>query len=254
MTKKIELELCNASKDEGIGSIYERIMVKRYLEKLKDKVDLDSILEFKGIQITKGFDNYIFTEKTKRIDTYLAGNKAPVWPFERKINFANSERDLLPKYDLVWNFATLQVEPDVIDKMKKYSSKYVLVFVPNFWNWGTPFHIVYHWLTFSRCIHAERGKFSLKTRSGVKRYLRKNGLKVIESDYIDMPWIPDIGFSIRELKGKLGIKVPPKEKMDVNPQDILNKIESMKIFEGKRWLGLLKPIVSHHQYILAEVK
>lgn len=253
MSKKIELELCSASKDEGIGSIYERIMVKRFLEKVKAKYKIGSILEYKGIQITKGYDNYIFTDKVPKIDALSEKYKVE-WPFERKIRFVESEKGLAKSYDLVWNFATLQASPEVLPEMTRLTDKYLLIFVPNVWNWGTPFHIAYHLIFRDRCEHAERGKFSLKTRSGLKKAVRKAGFKILETDYIDMPWIPDIGFSIRELKTRLGMKVPQRQKIDTKPEDTLAKIESMKIFEGKKWLGILKPIVSHHQYVLAEKK
>lgn len=253
MENNIENFICSLISEEGIGSIYERIVLKRFFEKSIIKYQFQSLLEY-GCKITKGYDNIIFFEKkTVTVSDQNIEEIKKRWRFPSKPVF--STLNFTKKYDLVWNFALVQQNPDLLLKMKDLSQKYVLVFTPNIYNCGTPFHWGYHFLTRTPCYHAEQGSISLRTLSGLKRFFLKNGLKIVDCGYIDMPPIPDIGFSINELKKFLNkdFIVPEKPKLPIDM--IRTKIGKMMFVENSPVLkNILRPVMSHHNFILGEIQ
>lgn len=236
IANKLEEEIVLASRSEGIGSIYERIILKRFFEKLVKKYSFDSVLEYGGIKITKGIDNKIFKALGK------------------DVKIADGDKKVFGKYDLVWNFAVLQKDPEFIEKMILHSGKYVMIFVPNYFNWGMPFHEAYHILIDHICKHAESGSVRLRTKRGISKLLHKSGITILESGFIDIPFLPDIGFSMRELKGKLGIKVEAKKaSAKANTCKTLDKIEKLGFIERFGISNKLKFPFAHHIYIIGKV-
>jgi hypothetical protein len=246
----IEREIFRNIQNEGIGSVYERIILKRFFERLSSKYSFDSVLEY-GCKITKGYDNLVFMKRAKvtlfdsDIET-ISKN----WCFKLKPEFSSG--NLHKKYDLVWNFAILQQEPRIITIMKNLSRRYILIIVPNILNYGTPIHLAYHFFTRTECKHAERGNLKLRTRLGLKRFTEKNGIKILECDYIDMPPIPDIGFSIKELLEFLGCNTKNERSLQ-NIDAITQKIEKMMVFENKNLPSIIRAFFGHHIFLFGEV-
>ena len=254
--KKEELEICSASAEEGIGSIYERIMIKRFFEALAKQYTFNSVLEYQGLAITKGIDNITFLKIGK--DVTVADEKINQiqenWPFREKPRFSLPHKEQ-SGFDLVWNFAVIQLQPEIIEEMIALSNKFVLIFVPNFLNWGMPAHQLYHFLTCTNCQHAEKGNLFIRTRWGVERLARNKGLKIIETGYIDMPPLPDIGFSIRELREKLGLKTEFKRKpSSVNSEEVLKRVNRMNFLEKLPLPEMIKLPLAHHLYLLGKRK
>jgi hypothetical protein len=155
----------------------------------------------------------------------------------------------------VWSFAQIQLDAQTIDRMKELARKHVLVFVPNILNFGTPFHVAYHLLTRTPCRHAERGSVRLRSRAGLMRFLADQRIEVLASGYIDAPPIPDIGFSIRELKETVGwtqanaaVSTPVAE-----PAAVWQRVQRMMWFEDSRLMAPFKPVFGHHVFALGRV-
>jgi hypothetical protein len=174
------------------------------------------------------------------------------WKFERRPAFASL--DTAPKADLVWNFAVAQLDPGVVRTMAAHARRDVLVFVPNLLNPGAPFHLAYHLLTRTPCHHAERGSRSIRTRVGLVRLLRASGLRVEASGYVDAPPIPDIAFSIRELKRALGVRaVSDGVSTAVDPEQLWRRVQTMSRFDESRLVAPFRGLVGHHIFALGSV-
>ncbi|MEW6088093.1 MAG: hypothetical protein AB1498_07290 [bacterium] len=252
MKNDIENFLCSLIEEEGIGSIYERFMLKAFFEKLGTRYPFKNVLEY-GCKITKGYDNLSFmNDKTVTVADANIDLVKERWKFPSRPEF--SGLDIAQKYDLVWNFALIQQHPQMLSKMKDLSRKFIMIFTPNIYNCGTPFHWSYHFITRTPCNHAEQGSKTLRTLNGLKKLLLQNGLKIVEYGYIDMPPIPDIGFSRAELRRYLGWEKKEKEIKDKpSAEAILGQINKMMIFEKMNLSLCLQSIVAHHNYIIAEI-
>ncbi len=255
--REIEEWICDNTQEEGFGSVYERISLGRFLNRIKKELKFKTVLEY-GTPFSKGYDNMVFIKNEDEVtiaDPKIERIKND-WPSKTKPIFTDMEMKKFKekKYDLVWNFAQINTNPEVIEKMKEKTKKYVLFFTPNIWNYGTPFHIVYHLISRTKCTHAERGAVKLRKLSGLKKFAKKNGLKVLETGYVDMPWWPDTAFGIREFKENvLKKKLPPLEKKDSLPgKQVLDKVNAHMFVENSK-LGSIKYLFAHHQYVLAEI-
>lgn len=113
--------------------------------------------------------------------------------------------------------------------------------------------MIYHLLTRTECKHVERGMKEIRTKAGLKRLVRRNGIRLVECGYVDMPLIPDIGFSIKELRNFLGQEIDT-ETTPRPPKEILSKIKKIAFIEEKGVPYLIKTFLAHHIYVLGKVK
>ena len=253
---RLEKEICLATREEGIGSIYERIILKRFFENLAQQYAFSTVLEYQGLAITKGIDmKHLLPRHCKItvVDKKVSKIKGD-WPFKEKPCFSLSQKKQ-SKFDLVWNFAVVQLQPEIISEMIALSNKFVLIFVPNFLNWGMPIHQLYHFLTRTDCQHAERGSILLRTQWGIKKLASQKKIKIIKIGYIDMPPLPDIGFSIKELKNQLGVKTGLKRNpTPTNFEGVLKKINQMTFIEKLPLPEIMRSPFAHHLYLFGERK
>lgn len=254
--KPVEVErlICATTQDEGFGAVHERICLQRLLRNMQKKYKWRDILEL-GCRITKGFDNLALMDKCgitisdPNIEKIERG-----WLYAEKPTFSEHFPDKGDKkYDLVWNFATVQQSPELVKDMIRSSKKYVFMATPNFISIGTPFHVIWHLITRTPCNHAEQGSVVLRTRSGLERLAKKNGLKILESGYVDIPWWPDTAFGIKDIKKFLKIEEKSKAKQRIkDPDKYLAKIKSFMFLETNPVLNIFAtPAFAHHTYVLA---
>ena len=250
--QKVKLELCKKLQSEGIGSLYERVQLVDLMRDWQDKYKFESVLEYPS-NIVKGYDNWVISDKcsvTVADEDVFKIKKE--WMLGWKPKF-KLPKELKNEYDLVWNFAQVQLNPEIIVEMKKYTRKYVLIFVPNLINIGAPIHVIYHLLSGTKCNHAERGNKLIRTYWGFKNFVVKNDIEILESGYFDSPPIPDIAFSINELKMLLGVgnkKHTQKSSIDVDK--FLSKLNSISFMENSLPL-FLGHLISHHLYVLGRI-
>ena len=251
-----ELRICAKTQHEGFGSVYERVMLNRLLSRLLAKFPVASVLEYQT-PFVKGFDNLVFLENGCKVTVCdeQAEQFEAEWPFGEPRPRYTTRLEQEEKFDLVWNFAAFQLGTFELADMMAHTRKYVLIFTPNILNYGTPFHIAYHVLSFRKCMHAEQGSVGRRHRSGLARVARRNGLKVIESGYVDVPWWPDTAFSIREFKRyvlRMKSVNAMREAGSVKVRDagdVLDAINGAGFMENNR---LLRPFFAHHCYVFAE--
>jgi len=252
--KQLENEICQLAQTEGIGSIYERIVLSRLFRRLIKDYQFRTVAEFGGLEITKGYDNLAFLLSGKRV-TLVGNNCLEIkknWKPKIKPEFCLPQTVGNKKFDLVWNFAVLQVDPNAVSQALGLTSKYFLFFAPNFLNLGMPAHLLYHWITRTECKHAERGSILARTRFGLTRLIEKNGGEVIKSGYIDIPPIPDIGFSIRELKTHYGLPVKSKVAADFD-QQTMARVEKLGVIEKLPLPEFARFFFAHHIYAFGKI-
>jgi hypothetical protein len=246
-----DVEMCAKLAHEGIGSLYERVVLREFLHKLVEEKRIASVLEY-DCRVTKGYDNIPLMAHA---DTTVAVASPPeveqTWPFASRPQIVGMEEN--GSYDLVWSFAVAQVEPESVERMRSRSARWVLVFVPNALNWGSPFHRMLHVLTRTPCHHAEhRQHFALGMAGGVSRLLASAGVTPERWGYIDKPWLPDIGFSKRELRKLLG-RGAPEAGSSPSPEQLAASVQSLFNFESWRMPRALQALVAHHLYVLGSV-
>jgi hypothetical protein len=248
---------CTYLQHEGIGTLYERIVKGRMLRRLAEDNGYGSVLEL-GCSVTKGFDNLAFLDKGLDVTVADAdiGTVRSNWPFPQSPNF--SEIDRAPPADLVWTFARVQLEPAVIETMKRLARRQLLVFVPNVLNPGAPAHFTYHIVTRTPCRHAERGRPAFRTRPGLVRLLSHRGVRVLDSGYVDAPPIPNIAFSIRELKQAMGWTKTVANGQPTgstrDPARVWQTMQSLTRFEASGLVRPFKFVIAHHIYALGVVE
>lgn len=249
---EVERLICATTQDEGFGSVHERICLQQLFRNLQKKYGWKDILELRAT-ITKGYDNLAWMDKCNvTISDPNISKIQSEWQYDSKPEFTKYPPE--GKYDLVWNFAMIQRHPEVIKDMIKASKKYVFIAAPNFLGIGSPFHILWHLLTRQPCEHAERGKITLRTRGGLEKLAKRNGLKIVQSGYVDIPWWPDTAFGVKDIKRFLKIKQAPKGEQKIqDPDKYLARIKRAMFIENNPLLYfLLTPAFAHHTYVLAK--
>ena len=244
--------------DEGLGSVYERVMLGEFLENLIGEIIVSSILEYE-CPFTKGYDNLVFLKKGKDVSVYDRSlDLKNLWKFKEKPKFVPDLGS--KKYNLVWNFAAAQITPEVINQMRKYSNKYVLVFTPNLFNYGAVFHFGYHLFANKVCTHAERGSRALRTILGLKNAMRKERIKPLKSGYIDIPWWPDTAASFAEVKRNVFKQSPAVDYNSKRSTDLrkaercLELVDKWSFLERKPTFRPVSFVFAHHQFVFGEVE
>ncbi len=99
----------------------------------------------------------------------------------------------------MWNFNSLPqvVSADaLLDEMCEASSRFVMVFVSNTWNYGFPIHRLHHKVAGEEWSH---GNISVMNTRAVASKLADRGFKVVERMLVDVPWWSDIDSPIEEV-------------------------------------------------------
>ena len=190
--------------DEGIGTVYERILIDEYLRRLQTKLEIKSVLEspadgvtgVPGVMSLEFARNGATVALTNPVQSMLDGARE-VWKkgeFIDRVTLVNCEVDATPlpddSFDLVWNYCMFERFSDpgaLVSEMKRVSRRYVMIMTQNFYNFGTPFHKVYHAISGAEWDH---GYGSQMTMRAIRRAVLDQGLKIEEEGEIDFPpWV-----------------------------------------------------------------
>ena len=135
--------------DEGIGTVYERILIDEYLRKLQLKLDIKSVLEspadgvtgVPGVMSLEFARNGATVALTNPVQSMLDGARE-VWKrgeFIERVKFVNCEVDSTPmadnSFDLVWNYCMFERFADpsaLVSEMRRVSGRYVMIMTQNF--------------------------------------------------------------------------------------------------------------------------
>lgn len=260
--------------DEGIGTVYERIVIDEYFRHIQDKYQIKSVLEnpADGVTGVPGINSLEFARHRGAVVTLsnpsqlmIDGAKI-VWKrekLEHLVKFVRTEIDALPfgdnSFDLAWNYCMFERFSDpniVVKELKRTSKKYVMVMTQNKQNLGTIVHWLYHkW----NKLEWDHGSTDLMRMNSILDVMKKNNLQVLETGTIDTPpWLDTWDMPLRgELKGLLG-KLSMKWEWETegkkteNKQQKRSKLVDFCIWIEKnlpKWFALSQ---THHLYVLAK--
>ena len=246
--------MLNNSYDEGLGTVYERIMLNRYFDSLLEKYEIKHVLETPifGMTGLTGINSVEFAVRGRSVTLV---DKSPtiisaieLWntlslPFNA-IELDNFDNILLENktFDLVWNFAALwhlEKAPLLVNEMCRLSKNLVLIFVQNTHQPG-------YWIR-KCCKMIPKGVNEewLNIRL-YEKTLISNGYRIVQRGYIDIPPFPDVASPI-------GKKI--KSDWDWNIIDyymgkdkgLLERIKKYEFLEKTQC-----PLWAHHKFILGQ--
>jgi SAM-dependent methyltransferase len=260
--------------EEGIGTVYERLMIDEYLFRIQQQYGLKSILESPadGVTGVPGINSLEFARHGASVTLAnpvqaMLDKAAEVWRRRSLIDhatFRNAECDALPfadnQFDLAWNYCMFERfdPPDTVLAEMARVSRYVMIMNQNYRNWGTPVHKLYHKLAD---LDWDHGYLPLMSTEAIEASMKRVGLEVIHSGCIDIPpwmdtWDMPLRGALKVWLGKVGMRWEwhiqdenqPKEKETPKP----GNSNSLTFF---KWVELNLPAwfqrsQTHHYYVL----
>lgn len=198
--------------DEGIGTVYERMVIDNYFRKLQADRGINTILESPtdGVTGVPGINSLEFARNGGRIwltnpSQKMLDSAKRVWEQQQmvdQVQFTRCEVDDTPfddgTFDLVWNYCIFERFRDpapLVREMKRVSREYVLIMTQNANNFGTFFHKVYHNLAD---LNWDHGASRQMTFGAIRRAILNQGLEIEEEGSIDIPpWMDTWDMPIR---------------------------------------------------------
>lgn len=262
--------------DEGLGTVYERLMLNDFFDGLIDSNVIDRVLEVPlyGMTGLTGINSVQFVRRGCKV-TLVDSQEEKVneamqtwklFPYDGKYEVLYHE-DLsrLPfgdaSFELVWNFAALwyirQVE-SLLSEMARVSSNLVLIFVPNKKQIG---YLLRKYLLDKRFFAGVDEKWVDTER--ISFVLESLGMQIKDQGVLDIPPWPDTCFPIGKIFDKLRIRRNDKGDerkklwfwsiMDYylgRDQDLKRKVERFSFLEKMPVPWQLKAFWAHHKYLL----
>ena len=265
--------------NEGLGILYERHVLDRFLERLRKKYNLVEIAETpllgingipgltslvlarKGCRVTLLDDQPERLESVRRIWRHLDG--APSTRFVcadpiRRLPFEDR------RFDLVWNFMGLghvRNPANLIREMARISSNLVLLVLPNRWQ---PWYWLHKLLLDPGVFHGVNERGAL-VREVKKTILSLDDMVLTEEGVLDVPPWPDTAVSARELLRRLRIpsrfqELFGEERWHWNSLDyyrggtgeLSDTISRLTIIEDLYLPWRFKLLWAHHRFVLAQ--
>lgn len=260
--------------DEGIGTVYERILIDEYLRAMQLSRNIRTVLESPADGVT-GVPGVMSLEFARNGAAVTLANPVQemldcasrVWQREALIDrakFVPCEVDAMPfeaeSFDLVWNYCMFERFSDpapLVSEMKRVSSRYIMLMTQNFYNFGTVFHKIYHGISGMEWDHGYRRQM---TMAAIRRAVLDQGLKIEEEGEIDIPpwldtWDMPLRGALKEILASVGKKWEWKIDSEKNNRDN-GRVSSSKFVKLFRQVELSLPqwfrrFQAHHLYVLA---
>ncbi len=255
---------------EGFGAIYRRRVLNEFLVQLVNEIGAQTVAE-------APLDEYGVPGAGSLIFGVLGCETTLVSPSEELLERAARTwrrriaaeprllcaglRDLeSPEgaFDLSWSFDRLQAAPAKEELLAKQArvSRHVLIIVPNAWNYGQPWHWLYHKICRNRCDFV--GPRRWLALGPVVQALEANGMEIMRQGLIDVPWWP--GFPEAPALARRLLRpwaTPPKlDLMDLEVDAaqitaLVRKAERATFIERSRAPQFLRAPFAHNLYVLA---
>ena len=252
--------MLNNKYDEGLGTVYERIMLNKMFDKIIDEYHPRFILETPifGMTGLTGINSVQFARRECHVtlcDTShplelardlwqklnLPINTVEVASLSKTITLTSNT------FDLVWNFAALwhiANAPNLIGEMTRLSKNLVLIFVQN----KTQIGYLLRKYVIDKKLFATVHEEWLNTYM-IKRTLLSNNFYILKEGIIDVPPFPDVAMPVgRKVKSDWSWNV-----MDYymgKDDGLLTRLEKYQFIENSNLP--FKKFWSHHRFILAQ--
>ena len=267
------IDMSASDMDEGIGTVYERIVIDKYFDTIVQRFNIKSVLESPADGVTgiPGINSLEFARKGIKVyltnpSQIMLDNAKKVWKKHRLIDMVElkqAEVDSLPyddsSHDLVWNYCMFErfEHPEVLlQEMLRVSKKYLLIMTQNFWNMGTFIHWLYHKV---HKIEWDHGNKHLMTFKGIKKALSLFELDIIDEGAIDTPpwmdtWDMPLRGEIKKILSPLGFQWEWKVKTgkvttpEKNKKGLIGHLADIE-YSLPYWFNKFQ---THHLYILCQ--
>ena len=265
--------------NEGLGLVYERLMLNDFLEALRKKHGIDSVLEAPvyGMAGVSGINSVLLARNGARVTLVddnaerLAGIQR-IWS-ELELDATFTQLDPITElpfenkiFDLAWNWAALWYLPDperLIGEMVRVSRNLVFIAMPNRAQVG--------YLMRKYVLEKDFVRYVDETWANigrVKNILRDWDCAIIDEGVLDVPPWPDTVMPAAEVLKRLGIQ---SQEMQSRFQGDDWQWSSMDYYLGKkpelkaqmeRYAFLeraplpwqIKSVWAHHRYVIARVE
>ncbi len=268
--------------NEGLGLVYERFVLNDFLDALRTKHGIHSVLEapLYGMAGVSGINDVIFAQKG--VDVTMVDDNAErlagvrrIWEEDLRMpvnltHIAPTEWDRLPfadkSFDLTWEWAALwyiQNPEGLLRELVRTSRNLVFVAMPNNIQVG-------YWM---RKLVIDRDFFATHDESWTKigrirRILEEAGVEIIEQGVLDVPPWPDTVMPANEVLKRLGIRSKQLEEqftgdgwhwstmayyMNQEP-DLRERVMKYAWLDHAPLPWQIKSIWAHHRYLVGRVK
>jgi len=267
--------------DEGLGLVYERFVLNDFLDDLRRRANIQTVLEapIYGMAGVSGINSVALAEAGCQVTLV---DDTP--DRAKQIQRIWSELDLAPdlktispdqwgelpfpdgSFDMTWNWAALWYLPDagaLLRELTRTSRHLVFVAMPNNLQIG-------YWM---RKLIIDRDFFPTVDERWVniglvRRTLEDAGVKIIASGVLDVPPWPDTVMPANEVLKRLGIR---SEKLEdqftgdswswstmayyLNEQpDLRERVIKYAWLDHARLPWQMKAVWAHHRWLLGEVR
>ncbi|MCK9571109.1 class I SAM-dependent methyltransferase [Candidatus Pacearchaeota archaeon] len=266
----------NNNFNEGLGTVYERVVINNLFDRIIDKYKIKNVLEVPvyGMAGITGINSIQFAKRGCKL-TLVDNNKERVEEIERKwdlmklgknveVHYVNDFSSIPfndESFDFVWNFAALwhlKDAPQLIREMVRVSSKYVFISVQNTKQVGYYLRKYAIDKDLFNDVHEEWLNIEL-----INQILRDRGMDVIERGVFDVPPWPDTAMPIRDLFMRIGLNGASEKITDEgwhwsimeyymgkDPM-FLEKINKFMLVEYSPLPTFLKALWAHHRFMLS---
>jgi hypothetical protein len=263
--------------NEGLGLVYERLVLNDYLDRLVNEYQIETVLEAPlfGMAGVSGINSAHLAQRGCEVtlidvDADRAEGVRRIWEELALPCQVVLERDLtqLPfddeTFDLAWEWAGLWYLPDargLLGELVRVSRRLVFVAMPNRLQVG-------YWL---RKLFVDREFFDEVDETWadmdlIKSVLREEDLTLVEEGVLDVPPWPDTVMPAAELLRRLGIRSERLTErfsgddwqwstMDYylgRRPELRSKVDGYAFLERLRLPWQVKAIWAHHRYVLGE--
>ena len=267
-----------ANYDEGLGVVYERIVLNEFLLRLKQQYGIESVLEapLYGMAGVSGINSVALAQAGCRVTLLdanperLAGVRR-IWGelgLEQQATFqAHTDFARLPfgdrSFDLVWAWAALWYVPEasaLLDEMVRVSRRLVFVAMPNRMQMG---YILRRFVLEPGFFKTVDDAWANIPR--IASILKRAGAQIVDQGVLDVPPWPDTVMPAALVLRKLGIRSTRlTERFEGNGW----QWSTMDYYSGKRpelkammerYMFLeklplpwqVKTVWAHHRYVVA---
>jgi SAM-dependent methyltransferase len=260
--------------NEGLGLVYERIVLNDFLERMLDRHQLHSILEAPifGMAGVSGINSVRLAQRGNEVtlvdsDADRLEGVRRIWDeLQLPAKFAMvSDLAKLPfenrSFDLAWNWAALWYLPEpeaLIRELIRVSRNLVFLAMPNRAQLG---YILRKFVLDREFVRFVDERWADSRR--IKEVLRSAGLKIIDEGVLDVPPWPDTVMPAAQVLSKLGIRSKQFSGSDWNwstmdyylgkRPELKAKMEHCAFLEHAPVPWQVKSIWAHHRYVVAAV-
>lgn len=256
--------------DEGLGTTYERFILHRHFERIKEQFSVRNVVEIPSFGMTgisginsmwwalHGVPVTVVDEVIERID--LARKTWKDVSLEAEFVYLPRGVTSLPfrdkTFDMGWNFASLWFVPDLdtlLEELTRVTNRVIFICVPNRLGMGYISRLAFQ-RNDDGCLHRNN------IRPGrIKRIMNRLHWRVFEDGYLDIPPWPDIAMKKEDLLQTIGLKAFANnlrnrgdnctcilDYYSGKKKDMENEILKYAFLEHSPWI--VKRFWAHHRY------